>query len=125
MKLYVLLALRNLGRRPGRTGLTVAAMACGTGLLIMALGLLNGMIWDLVAGATESYYGHAKVTAPRYLERRAIQFTLPEAEPPGRVFADPEVLARSARVRGFFLLSAGEGEGSRSQPAELLGVDPR
>ncbi len=124
MRLFLRLALRNLGRRPVRTGLTVAAIAIGTGLLIVALGLLYGMIWDMVAGATENYHGHATVTAERYLERRRIQLTLPQAEPPSGVFADPGVLAHSGRLRGYALLSVGEGEASQTQPAELLGIDP-
>lgn len=124
MKFFARLAFRNLGRRPVRTGLTVTAMACGTGLLITALSLLDGMIWDLVAGATENYHGHATVTTRRYLKRRRIQFTMPESAPPLRVFEDPKVLAHSARVRGYLLLSVGEGETSQSQPAELLGIDP-
>lgn len=124
MKLYLRLALRNLGRRRGRTGLTVAAMAGGTALLIVAVGMLYGMVWDLVAAATENYHGHAVVTAERYLERRTMQLTLPEAEPPLALFADPMVVGHSARVRGFALLSAGEAREAQTQPAELLGIDP-
>ncbi|MFH2203407.1 MAG: FtsX-like permease family protein [Elusimicrobiota bacterium] len=124
MRLFALLAFRNLWRQPSRTGLTIAAMACGTGLLIVSLGLMYGMLWDMVAGATENYHGHAVITADRYLERRRIQLTLPEDRPPQRVLSAPEVLAHSARVHGFALLSAGDGKTSRTQPAELLGIDP-
>ncbi len=124
MRLYFVLALRNLWRRPGRTLLTMSAMAGATALLVVALGLLYGMIWDMVAAATETYYGHATVTAEKYLDRHRIQLTMKEDEPPEAVFNDPEVKGWAARVRGFMLLSAGEGEKSQTQPAELLGIDP-
>ncbi|MFH1723492.1 MAG: FtsX-like permease family protein [Elusimicrobiota bacterium] len=124
MKLFLRLAARNLGRRPVRTLLTMSAMAGATALLVVALGLLYGMIWDMVASATETYYGHAVVTAERYLDRHRIQLTMDQDEPPEAVLDHPEVTGRAARVRGFMLLSAGEGEESQTQPAEVLGIDP-
>ncbi|MBI5210657.1 MAG: ABC transporter permease [Elusimicrobia bacterium] len=151
MRLLLTMAWRNLGRRPMRTFLTMSAMAGATAVLITALCMLFGMIWDLFSAATENYHGHAVVAASRYLDERHIQLALDESRPPLGILGSPEVEGRAARLRGFGLLSAGgaregagrgwsplarcrnacgarEGAGlgteSQSQPAEFLGVDP-
>jgi len=99
-------------------------MAAAAALLILSLALIDGMVWDMIESATEMYVGHASITAEDYRKERTLQLTLPEDSPPLDVLEGPGIKGYSGRVRGFLLLSYGEGSSAHTQPAELLGVDP-
>ncbi len=122
--LFLKLSYRNLWRNRRRTLLTMSAMGVATAMVILMLGIYDGMIWDMIDSATLNYHGHVKVTAPGYLDRRKIQLTIPEDGLHREILADPMVQGVSGRVRGFALLSFGEGDSSHTQPAELLGIHP-
>lgn len=124
MSVLTRLSFRNLWRNKRRTLLTMSAMALSTALLIVTLGITEAVMVDAVENATGLYYGHAKITAPRYLVGRDMALTLPDHAPPLELSDDRQVRAAARRVRGFALLSAGEASEALSQPAELLGVDP-
>ncbi len=117
------LGYRNLLRNKRRTLLTMGAMTTATSLVILMLGINEGMFWDMIEGATELYHGHAKVTASGYLDDRKIQLTIPQDHP-----AASEARSTSSgvapRLKGFALLSFGDGQDMESQPAELFGIDP-
>lgn len=122
--LLLKLGYRNLWRNRRRTLLTMSAMALSTALLILTLGIYDGMLWDMIEGATELYHGHVKIAAKGYLDNEQIFNTIPEDGVREEVLKDPMVVGAAGRVRGFALLSAGEGEKGKSQPAELFGIDP-
>lgn len=124
MKLLWRLAVRSLGRRPRRTTLTISAMSASVALLMLSLGLIDGMVRDMIENVTEMYHGHAAVTAKGYRDNRTIQLTLPEGSPPLSVLSDPEVKGWAGRVHGSALLSCGGGEAARTQPAQLMGIEP-
>ncbi|HUT63095.1 MAG TPA: FtsX-like permease family protein [Anaerolineae bacterium] len=124
MKLLVKLAYRNLWRNRRRTLLTISAMAVATTLLILTLGIYDGMLWDMVDGATKVYHGHVKITADQYLERRQLHLTIPENGMYEKIRTDSEVQGIAGRVRAFALLSFGEDESGHTQPSELFGIDP-
>lgn len=113
------LAHRNLWRNSRRTLLTLSAMGTATGLLIFSLSYLNGLLTDMIESATALGDGHAKITAPGYLASHRLARTLPETPP-----ALTGARGWAGRVRGFALLSAGRGADARTQPAEILGIDP-
>ncbi len=116
------LAFRNLWRNRRRTLLTLSAMVVSAALLILALGVFSGMFKDMLASATEQYYGHLVLAHPDYHLRRDMFANLPEeAEKHEAIVAQEEILGRSPRLRGFGLLSYQES----SQPVELLGIIPR
>jgi len=124
MMLILKLGYRNLWRNRRRTLLTMSAMAVATALLILTLGIYDGMLWDMIDGATDMYHGHVKITAKGYNEQHKLYQTIPEEWLDRGFGSDPRVRGVAGRVRGFALLSSGEGEDSRTQPAELLGIDP-
>ena len=117
------LGYRNLWRNKRRTALTMTAMATATALVILILGVQEGMLWDMIEGATEMYHGHAQVTAPGYLEDNAQHLTLSDPSLADRLRADPEVKGVSGRLHGFAFVTYGQGEDSESKAAELLGID--
>ncbi len=124
MKLLFKLAYRNLWRNSRRTLLTMSAMGMATAVVIITLGIYDGMLWDMIEGATELYHGQVKITAKQYMEKRQINLTIPENGLKELIENDSRVKGIAGRVRGFALLSFGEGDASHTQPAELFGIEP-
>jgi len=89
--LLLKLGYRNLWRNRRRTLLTMSAMAVATALLILTLGIYDGMLWDMVEGATELYHGHVKITTENYMENRQIYQTIPEDGIYKNIAANPQV----------------------------------
>ncbi len=115
------LAFRNLWRNRRRTLLTLSAMVVSAALLILALGVFSGMFRDMLASATEQYYGHLVLAHSDYHERRDLFAHLDE-EIASRYISsgDPEIIGISPRLRSFGLISLLE----TSQPVEMLGIIP-
>ncbi|MCE5249812.1 ABC transporter permease [bacterium] len=122
--LLMKLGYRNLWRNRRRTVLTMTAISVATTMVILMLGIYDGMFWDMIESATELYHGHVKITAEKYQDEHKIYMTLPEDGLRGKILADSRVKGVAGRVRGFALLSFGEGETSHTQPAELFGINP-
>ncbi len=121
--LLLKLGYRNLWRNRRRTLLTMTAMSVATALVIFMLAIYDGMLWDMIDSATEMYHGHVKVTAEGYQEKRKMQLTI-EEDGMRDLIMEHGAEGAAARVRGFALLSFGEGDDAHTQPAELLGIDP-
>ncbi|PLX80481.1 MAG: ABC transporter permease [Desulfuromonas sp.] len=116
------LALRNLWRNRRRTLLTLSAMVVSSALLILSLGIFSGMLQDMLASATEQYYGHMLVNREGYQEDRDLYLNLSSSRALDEVLAgEPGITAASPRLRSFGLLSHAD----KSYPAELLGVIPQ
>ena len=115
------LAFRNLWRNRRRTLLTLSAMVVSAALLILALGVFSGMFRDMLASATEQYYGHLVLAKTEYHERRDMFAHLDEEVASRYITAeDTEIIGISPRLRSFGLISLAE----TSQPVEVLGVIP-
>ncbi len=115
------LAFRNLWRNSRRTLLTLSAMVVSTALLILALGVFSGMFADMLASATEQYYGHLVISAQGYQDDRDMFANMDEAAGlAGQLRSRPEVRGVSARLRAFGLVAHADN----TYPAELLGVQP-
>lgn len=115
------LALRNLWRNRRRTLLTLSAMVLSSALLILCLGVFSGMLEDMLASATEQYFGHLLISAADYQDDRDM-FAHFRAEQPldALLQSAPQIRGYSKRLRSFGLLSHRRD----SSPAELLGVLP-
>ncbi len=122
--LLLKLAYRNLWRNRRRTLLTMSAMSIATMLVILMLGIYDGMLWDMIEGATDLYHGHVKITAEGYMNKPQIHVTLEENNLRETILADPRITGVAGRVRGFALLSFSGASASHTQPAELFGIDP-
>jgi ABC-type lipoprotein release transport system permease subunit len=115
------LAFRNLWRNQRRTLLTLSAMVISAALLILALGVFSGMFRDMLASATEQYYGHLVIAHPEYHLRRDLFAHLPDDIADQLALQrEAEITGQSPRLRSFGLLSRPE----TSQPVELLGIIP-
>jgi ABC-type lipoprotein release transport system permease subunit len=119
--MLVTLAFRNLWRNRRRTLLTLSAMVVSAALLILALGVFSGMFRDMLASATEQYYGHLVLTQADYRLRRDLFANIPaEYVHLPALLESKEIIGKSPRLRSFGLLSLRES----SYPVELLGIIP-
>lgn len=112
------LAMRNIWRNRRRTLLTLSAMVVSSALLILALGVFSGMLNDMLATATEQYYGHLVISPKGYQEDRDMYSTFAAEPLPELLSRSENVVGYSPRLRSFGLLSHRQD----STPAELLGV---
>ncbi len=113
------LALRNIWRNRRRTLLTLSAMVVSSALLILCLGVFSGMLKDMLASATEQYFGHLVISAEGYQDNRDMFANFSDETDLG-VLQQEQVLGSSPRLRSFGLLS----HQNNSSPVELLGVLP-
>ncbi|MHB9028182.1 MAG: ABC transporter permease, partial [Candidatus Latescibacterota bacterium] len=68
--------------------------------------------------------GQIRITAEGYFEDQETDLTIPQDTIRQTILSYPGALGAAGRVRGFALLSYGEGDSSRAQASELLGIDP-
>ncbi len=114
------LALRNIWRNRRRTLLTLSAMVVSSALLILALGVFSGMLRDMLASATEQYYGHLVISAKGYQDDRDMYRSYSPEAIETILQHKQSITGYSLRLRSFGLLSFARN----SSPAELLGVIP-
>ena len=87
------MAYRNLWRNKRRTGLSILAMVIASSMLMVAIGIMNGMVFDLVASATDQYTGHIQITRPEYPDNRDLYQSIDHYQPIiDRVTSLPEVI---------------------------------
>ncbi|MCK4621619.1 MAG: ABC transporter permease [Desulfuromonadales bacterium] len=114
------LAMRNIWRNRRRTLLTLSAMIVSSALLILALGIFSGMLKDMLASATEQYFGHLVISARGYQDDHDMFAHFAADEQLQHILPQEQLLGYSPRLRSFGLLS----HQHNSSPAELLGVLP-
>ena len=71
MKLFRI-AWRNIWRNPARTAIAGGAIALNTAILIVTMGLMQGMLDKTIESLTSMALGQAQVHAPRYREERSL-----------------------------------------------------
>ncbi len=117
------LAYRSLWRNRRRTLLTMTAIGFATALVVLTLSVYEGIFQDLIEGAT-AYQGQIRVTAPGYFENPSLDLTVPQDSNRQVILESRGIRGAAGRVRGYALLSYGEGDSSHTQPTELLGIHP-
>jgi ABC-type lipoprotein release transport system permease subunit len=119
------LAYRNLWRNKRRTQLTMGAMIFACALLVFTLGYYDGMFWTIINNATEKESGHICLSAKGYLDNPSLNKTINNdqiASLPANILK--EIKGVTPRIDAFALLSSGKDENSRTQPAQIMGIDP-
>jgi ABC-type lipoprotein release transport system permease subunit len=113
------IAWRNLWRNWPRTAIAGAAVALNTAVLIMTIGLTQGMLETTVKSLTQMALGEAQVHAPKYREERRFHNSI--KNPEGIIqAAEQHDIQAVARSYGAGLASVG----SKSSGALFWGVDP-
>lgn len=120
------MAWRNLWRNRRRTLLTASALSFGFVAAVLMMGLMNGMLEEMVSNGTEVVSGQVQIHAEGYRPERSIHDTMG-----GRAGVDVGALVAAAeaqegvagvapRVYGGGLVSSGD----ETVGAVLMGVDP-
>lgn len=119
MKIYLLLALRNLRRNLRRTAITIAGMAVGFAVLLWLTCILKGVNQQVIDDVTSTQVGHLQLWRAEYVEDPLTTYTFtPDLEAVKRLL--PEGSLASERLFLPSLISSGEN----SLPISLVGIDP-
>lgn len=120
------MAWRNLWRNRRRTLLTASALSFGFVAAVFMMGLMNGMLAEMVSNGTEVVSGQVQIHAEGYRPERSIHDTMGgrEGVDVGALVAAAEaaegVAGVAPRVYGGGLVSSGD----ETVGAVLMGVDP-
>ena len=120
------MAWRNLWRNRRRTLLTASALSFGFVAAVFMMGLMNGMLAEMVSNGTEVVSGQVQIHAEGYRPERSIHDTMGgrEGVDVGALVAAAEAVEGVAgvapRVYGGGLVSSGD----ETVGAVLMGVDP-
>lgn len=114
------LGLRSLGRRKGRTALTVGMLVVSTWMVVFGAGLNEGSYADMIRMATGTFTGQAQIQAPGYEASPSLFETIADPAPTlARLRATPGVVGAAPRIETGALLS----KGNRTSGALVVGVD--
>lgn len=117
---------RSLGRNRRRTVITALGLAFGYFAVVVLIGMMLGIVSEMVESGTGIVSGQIQVHAADYLPDHSVYATIggDAGTPVGplldSIAADPAVLAAAPRVYGGGLVSTG----SATAAASLMGVDP-
>ena len=111
----VKMAWRNLGRHRGRTMLSLLAIVMGVFVVVIAKGVIDGMVGSWLTYSISLNSGHVRVIRPEYrLKERMLSLSYPvgDVETPADVIIDeirsiPRVQVATGRIRFGMMLTAG------------------
>lgn len=116
---------RNLGRNRRRTAITAAGLAVGYLAVVVMVGVMEGLIAEMIENGTGLLAGQIQVHDPQYLPERSIYETIGGGDGAAvqrlvrAVASDPAVEAAAPRVYAGGLVSSGNS----TVAALLMGVD--
>lgn len=123
MSLVVRMAWRNLSRHGGRTLLSLLAIFMGVFVVVVAKGLVDGMVDSWLAYNINLNSGHVRITRPEYeLSERLLSLShTVDATLIDQMSHLPGVALATGRIRFAVQLTAADGE-STTPPLRLMGV---
>ncbi|TCL76399.1 putative ABC transport system permease protein [Hydrogenispora ethanolica] len=110
------MAWRNLGRHPGRTRLSLLAVAMGVLVVILFKGFVDGMLDTMLDQNINLNSGHLRIIRPEYrAKERLLSLAYPVGES-GKTYSGlvgdirklPEVTEATGRIRFGMILATGE-----------------
>ena len=133
MSYLVRMAWRNLGRHRGRTALSLLAIVVGVFVVVIAKGVIDGMVGSWLTYSINLDSGHVRIIRPEYrLKERLLSLSYPvgDDETPADVILDeirrlPSVQVATGRIRfGMMLTAAGARDAQDTQETVVgIGVD--
>lgn len=115
------LALRNLFRNRWRSALTAGGIAVAVFMLVWTIGMIDGMMMEMIRAATSVELGQIQVHETEYAEEGNIGDAFPESEELlASIRSTPGVDGATPRCHTFGLI----GHEVRSLVARIVGVSP-
>lgn len=121
MKMYLIMAWRNIWRNRRRTLITAASVFFALLLALVMRAVQIGSYDMMIQTALESYSGYLQIQHPDYKEDKSLDniFTVNQ-ELIQQLESKPEITAVVQRLEGFALSSSGD----QTKPAMLIGITP-
>jgi putative ABC transport system permease protein len=133
MSYLVRMAWRNLGRHRGRTALSLLAIVMGVFVVVIAKGVIDGMVGSWLTYSINLDSGHVRIIRPEYrLKERLLSLSYPvgDDEVPANAIMEeirrlPSVRVATGRIRfGMMLTAAGARDAQDTQETVVgIGVD--
>jgi len=142
MSYLVKMAWRNLGRHRGCTALSLLAIVMGVFVVVIAKGVIDGMVGSWLTYSINLESGHVRIIQPEYrLKERLLSLSYPvgDDETPADVIIEkirnlPSAQVATGRIRFGMMLTAGtsvrdpqadpDAEGTQEQEVVVgIGVD--
>ena len=117
----LLLGWRNIWRNPGRSILTILAVAFAALLLVFMLSFQLGSYEDMINASVQLNTGHLQIQAPGFNEKQEMRKTVRDPEAVLHALkAVPGLTGVSPRAQGFALAASA----NRTRGALVIGVRP-
>ncbi|MES2947813.1 MAG: ABC transporter permease [Pseudomonadota bacterium] len=120
--LLLTLALRNFGRHPLRSALTVSSVAFGMAALVFLSSVGSGYFTQVVENATGLVTGDAQIQHKNFRVRKDLSLSLHDSKQLLHGLSRiPQVVAASPRIE----VEASISTALQAEPMTLVGVDPQ
>lgn len=125
MSYLVKMAWRNLGRHRGRTALSLLAIVMGVFVVVIAKGVIDGMVGSWLTYSINLESGHVRIIQPGYrLKERLLSLSYPVGDDatPADVIIEkmrnlPSAQVATGRIRFGMMLTAGtSAQGPQDDP---------
>lgn len=121
MKTFIMLGWRNLWRQKRRSLVVIFSITLGVLMMMFALGLMNGIITQMLDNSISTKLGHLVVHKKGFFENMKIETNF---YPDPRIFQalknDKDIIASAPRVKAFAMIRTSES----SRGLIIIGVDP-
>jgi putative ABC transport system permease protein len=121
MKTFIMLGWRNLWRQKRRSLVVVFSITLGVLMIMFALGIMNGMISQMLDNSISTKLGHIAVHKKGFFENMKLETNFYPGEHILRALRnDPDIMASAPRVKAYAMIRTGES----SRGVIVMGVYP-
>ncbi|MBN2159048.1 MAG: ABC transporter permease [Spirochaetes bacterium] len=121
MKTFILLGWRNLWRQKRRSLVVIVSITLGVLMMLFALGLMNGLIAQMLDNSISTKLGHIAIHKNGYFENMKLETNfLPDPRIEEVLRKDKDVVATAPRVKTFAMIRTSEA----SRGVIVFGVYP-
>ena len=121
MKTFIMLGWRNLWRQKRRSLVVIFSITLGVLMMMFALGLMNGIITQMLDNSISTKLGHLVVHKKGFFDNMKLETNFyPDQRILRAMKSEPDIIASAPRVKAFAMIRTGES----SRGLVVLGVYP-
>lgn len=121
MKTFIMLGWRNLWRQKRRSLVVVFSITLAALMVLLAIGIMNGMIAQMLDNSLSTKLGHIAITGKGFSDTMRIENNFyPSEKILSAVRKDSDVTAFAPRVKVYGMIRSGES----SRGVMVIGVSP-